>query len=174
VAIPLAIDSQIGYEPMAADRRFFAPADAQRRDSSKTEVSYHEPFWRADGSGPAGDSLAGFGGPTLTIDACTEGKGHAGSSCLCHHPKGPAARRRGQRAESRPQRRQSCVKLATGSAPKGPVAHRLHEQDWSVESYPWRDDQPRTHRVLTEFGGACVSVRESTGQGTERLGVMCG
>jgi len=170
VAIPLAIASQIGYEPMLPIDRFLLHQRMPSGAIVKTSVIYHEPFWRADGL--SGQTASPGSVATLTIDACTE-TGTPGVMCVI--TEGPAARRLGQRAEA--DRKAAVVRELVdrfGDKARSPIGY--HEQDWSVERYSGGGMISHAPTgVLTEFGGA---LREPCGRihwaGTESSAVMCG
>src|SRR6476620_1660002 len=87
VAVPIAIASQIIYEPMLSVDR--SPLH-QRMPSGaiyKINIVYGEPFWRADGL--SGHSAAPGTPAPVTIDACTD---TASPGVLCVIVEGPTAR----------------------------------------------------------------------------------
>jgi monoamine oxidase len=170
VAIPLAIASQIGYEPMLPIDRFLLHQRMPSGAIVKTSVIYDEPFWRADGL--SGQTASPGSVATLTIDACTE-TGTPGVMCVI--TEGPAARRLGQLAEA--DRKAAIVHELVdrfGDKARSPIGY--HEQDWSVERYSGGGMISHAPTgVLTEFGG---TLREPCGRihwaGTESSAVMCG
>jgi monoamine oxidase len=170
VAIPLAIASQIGYEPMLPIDRFLLHQRMPSGAIVKTSVIYHEPFWRADGL--SGQTASPGSVATLTIDGCTE-TGTPGVMCVI--TEGPAARRMGQLAEA--DRKAAVVRELVdrfGDKARSPIGY--HEQDWSVERYSGGGMISHAPTgVLTEFGG---TLREPCGRihwsGRESSAVMCG
>jgi monoamine oxidase len=170
VAIPLAIASQIGYEPILPIDRFLLHQRMPSGAIVKTSVIYDEPFWRADGL--SGQTASPGSVATLTIDACTE-TGTPGVMCVI--AEGPAARRMGQLAEA--DRKAAVVRELVdrfGDKARSPIGY--HEQDWSVERYSGGGMISHAPTgVLTEFGG---TLREPCGRihwaGTESSAVMCG
>jgi monoamine oxidase len=170
VAIPLAIASQIGYEPMLPIDRFLLHQRMPSGAIVKTSVIYHEPFWRADGL--SGQTALPGSVATLTIDACTE-TGTPGVMCVI--TEGPAARRMGQLAEA--DRKAAVVRELVdrfGDKARSPIGY--HEQDWSVERYSGGGMISHAPTgVLTEFGGALREpCRRIHWAGTESSAVMCG
>ena len=95
VAVPLAIASQIDYQPMLPMDRSFLHQRMPSGAIVKISVIYDEPFWRA--AGLSGVSAAPGSLANLTIDACTD-TGTPG--VLCVITEGPAARQLGQLAET--------------------------------------------------------------------------
>jgi len=170
VAIPLAIASQIGYEPTLPIDRFLLHQRMPSGAIVKTSVIYDEPFWRADGL--SGQTASPGSVATLTIDACTE-TGTPGVMCVI--TEGPAARRLGQLAEA--DRKAAIVHELVdrfGDKAGSPIGYR--EQDWSVERYSGGGMISHAPTgVLTEFGR---TLREPCGRihwaGTESSAVMCG
>ena len=142
VAIPLAIASQIGYEPMLpVDRFVSAPADAQRRDRQRSRSSTTSRSGAP--TGLSGQTASPGSLATLTIDACTD-TGTPGVMCVI--TEGPAARRLGRLDEA--ERKAAVV---------GELVDRFGEKAGSPIELPragleyralfrWRDDQPRAHR----------------------------
>ena len=70
VAVPIAIASQILYEPMLPVDRSFLHQRMPSGAIFKINIVYDEPFWRADGL--SGQSAAPGSPATVTIDACTD------------------------------------------------------------------------------------------------------
>ena len=83
VAVPMAIASQIVYEPMLPVERAFLHQRMPTGSIIKTSIVYDEPFWRADGL--SGQSAAPGSPATVTIDACTD-TGNPG--CCARSPRG--------------------------------------------------------------------------------------
>ncbi|WP_040837708.1 flavin monoamine oxidase family protein [Nocardia brevicatena] len=170
VTVPLAIASQIVYEPtLPVDRSMLH----QRMPSGsiiKISVVYDEPFWRADGL--SGQSVAPGSPATITIDACTD-TGRPG--VLCVITEGPIARRIGRLGEA--ERREAVLDALVerfGDKAGSPVDYI--EQDWSTERYSGGGMLSHAPTgVLTQFGPA---LREPCGRihwaGTESSAVMCG
>ena len=128
VAVPIAIASQIHYEPMLSVDRSFLHQRMPSGAVFKINIVYDEPFWRDDGL--TGQSAAPGTPAPVTIDACTD-TGTPG--VLCVIIEGPsrrhlcAARRAALRAHPRRTRR-----AVRGH---GAVAGRLIEQNWTTERY---------------------------------------
>jgi monoamine oxidase len=170
VAVPLAIASQIVYEPMLPTDRFFLHQRMPGGAIVKISVIYDEPFWRANGL--SGQSASPGSLATLTIDACTD-TGTPG--VLCVITEGPAARALGRLGEA--DRKAAIVRELVdrfGAKAGSPVGY--HEQDWTVERYSGGGMISHAPTgVLTEFGRA---LREPCGRiqwaGTESSAVMCG
>lgn len=170
VAVPLAIASQIHYDPMLpADRSFLH----QRMPSGaiiKTAVVYDEPFWRA--AGLSGQSAAPGAPATITIDACTD-TGKPGIMCVI--TEGPVARRLG-RLDADQRRTAILDGLVERFGEKARLAVDYVEQDWSAERYSGGGMLSHAPTgVLTQFGHA---LRPPCGRihwaGTESSAVMCG
>lgn len=170
VAVPLAIASQIIYEPMLPVDRSFLHQRMPLGSVFKIAVIYDEPFWRADGL--SGQSFAPGSPANLTIDSCTD-KGRPG--ILTVITEGPIARRIGQLDES--ARRTAIIAELVGrfgDKARSPVGYI--EQNWSVERYSGGGMISHAPTgVLTQFGHA---LREFCGRihwaGTESSAVMCG
>ena len=88
VAVPLAVATQIEYEPMLPIDRTFLHRRMPSGAVYKISVVYDTAFWRADGL--CGQSAAPGSPATLTIDACTD-TGTPGIMCVI--TEGPAARK---------------------------------------------------------------------------------
>ncbi|AQA21157.1 pyridine nucleotide-disulfide oxidoreductase family protein [Rhodococcus sp. MTM3W5.2] len=170
VAVPLAIASQILYEPMLPVDRSFLHQRMPSGAIFKIAVVYDEPFWRADGL--SGQSAAPGSPATITIDACTDA---ATPGVLCVIVEGPIAREIGRLGEA--ERRKSVLGELTGRfGDKAGAPIDYIEQNWSVERYS--GGAMLSHAptgVLTEFGHA---IREPCGRihwaGTESSAQMCG
>jgi monoamine oxidase len=170
VAVPLAIASQIIYEPMLPVDRSFLHQRMPGGSVIKISVVYDEPFWRADGL--CGQSAAPGTPATLTIDACTD-TGIPG--IMCAITEGPAARQLSRLDED--ERKAAVVgELVDRFGPKAGSPVGYHEQNWTVERYSGGGMISHAPPgVLTEFGHA---LREACGRihwaGTESSAVMCG
>ena len=170
VAVPLAIASQIVYEPMLPVERSFLHQRMPGGSIIKTSVVYDEPFWRTDGL--SGQSAAPGLPATVTIDACTD-TGNPG--VLCVITEGPLARELGHADEA--DRRATVLKdlaVRFGSKAAAPVDYV--EQVWTVERYSGGGMISHAPPgVLTQFGRA---LRPPCGRvhwaGTESSAVMCG
>ncbi len=170
VAVPLAIASQIVYEPMLPMDRSFLHQRMPSGAIFKINVVYDEPFWRTDGL--SGQSAAPGSPATVTIDASTD-KERPG--VLCVIVEGPIARDLGKLDES--ARRTAILGELTkrfGDKAGSPVDYL--EQNWSVERYSGGGMISHAPTgVLTEFGHA---LREPCGRihwaGTESSPVMLG
>jgi monoamine oxidase len=170
VAVPLAIASQIIYEPMLPTDRSFLHQRMPSGAIVKISVVYDEPFWRADGL--CGQSAAPGSLATVTIDACTD----AGTpGILCVVIEGPIARRYERLDES--ERRQGVLDaLVERFGPKAAKPVEYVEQNWTRERYSGGGMLSHAPPgVLTEFGHA---LRTPCGRvhwaGTETSPQMCG
>jgi monoamine oxidase len=170
VAVPIAIASQIIYEPMLPVDRTFLHQRMPLGAVFKIALVYDEPFWRADGL--SGQSFAPGSPANLTIDSCTDA-GRPG--VLTVITEGPEARRIGQLTE--PERRRAVLDAVAerfGDKARSPVDYL--EQNWTVERYSGGGMIAHSPPgVLTEFGPA---LREPCGRlhwaGTESSAVMYG
>ncbi len=170
VAVPLAIASQIIYEPMLPTDRSLLHQRMPSGSIVKISIVYDEPFWRADGL--CGQSAAPGSLATVTIDACTD-TGTPG--ILCVIIEGPTARRYERLDEG--ERRQGVLDALTerfGAKAGKPIEY--HEQNWTRERYSGGGMLSHAPPgVLTEFGHA---LREPCGRihwaGTESSTKMCG
>jgi monoamine oxidase len=170
VAVPLAIASQIIYEPMLPTDRAFLQQRMPSGAIVKISIVYDEPFWRADGL--SGQSAAPGTLASVTIDACSD-SGTPG--ILCVIIEGPTAREYDRMDEA--ERRQAVLDTLVnrfGAKAGKPVDYV--EQNWSRE--PYSGGGMLSHAppgVLTEFGHA---LREPCGRihwaGTESSAKMCG
>ena len=170
VAVPIAIASQIIYEPMLPVDRSFLHQRMPLGAVFKIALVYDAPFWRADGL--SGQSFAPGSPANLTIDSCTD-TGRPG--VLTVITEGPEARRIGQLTE--PERRKAVLDAVAerfGDEALSPVDYV--EQNWTVERYSGGGMIAHSPPgVLTEFGPA---LREPCGRlhwaGTESSAVMYG
>jgi monoamine oxidase len=170
VAVPIAIASQIRYEPMlSVDRELLQ----QRMPSGavyKINIVYDEPFWRADGL--SGQSAAPGTPAPVTIDACTD----AGTpGVLCVIVEGPTAR---DLCPMPADERRTLIldELAHRFGAKARTPIDFIEQNWTTERYSGGGMISHAPPgVLTAFGPA---LREPCGRvhwaGTESSAVMCG
>jgi monoamine oxidase len=170
VAVPIAIASQILYEPMLPVDRSLLQQRMPSGSVHKINIVYDEPFWRADGL--SGQSAAPGTPAQVTIDASTD----AGTpGVLCVIVEGPTARELcGLDATQR--RRLVLGELADrfGAKARSPVDYI--EQNWTTERYSGGGMISHAPPgVLTEFGPA---LRQPCGRvhwaGTESSAVMCG
>ncbi len=170
VAIPLAIASSIGYEPMLPVDRAFLHQRMPSGAVFKISVIYDEPFWRADGL--SGQSAAPGSPATLTIDACTD-TGDPGVMCVI--TEGVEARRLGQLDEA--ERKAAVIaELVDRFGSKASAPLEFHEQNWTTERYSGGGMISHAPTgVLTQFG---YTLREPCGRvhwaGTESSAIMCG
>lgn len=170
VAVPIAIASQIRYEPMLPMDRSFLHQRMPSGAVVKINIVYDEPFWRDDGL--TGQSFAPDSPATLTIDASTD---QPQPGVLCVITEGPAARKLTKMSEA--ERREvvlSAVVERFGDKAASPIEYLA--QDWSVEKYSCGGMLSHAPPgVLTEFGRA---LREPCGRihwaGTESSAVMYG
>jgi len=170
VAVPIAIASQITYEPMLPVDRSFLHQRMPLGAVFKIALVYDEPFWRADGL--SGQSFAPGSPANLTIDSCTD-TGNPG--VLTVITEGPVARQIGQlTADERKKAVLDAVADRFGDKARSPVDYL--EQNWAVERYSGGGMIAHSPPgVLTEFGPA---LREPCGRihwaGTESSAVMYG
>jgi monoamine oxidase len=170
VAVPIAIASQIAYEPMLPMDRAFLHQRMPSGAVFKIALIYDEPFWRADGL--SGQSFAPGSVANLTIDSCTD-TGRPG--VLTVITEGPVARQMTRMPDA--ERRAAVLDAVAerfGAAARTPVDYL--EQNWSVERYSGGGMISHTPPgVLTEFGPA---LRAPCGRihwaGTETSPVMYG
>ncbi|MCW2655049.1 MAG: Amine oxidase [Mycobacterium sp.] len=170
VAVPLAIASQIDYQPMLPVDRSFLHQRMPSGAVFKIAVIYDDPFWRSDGL--TGQSAAPGSPATVTIDACTD-TGRPG--ILNVIVEGPIARELGKLDEAA-RRAAILAELAGRFGAKASSPADYHEQNWSVERYSGGGMLSHAPTgVLTQFGPA---LREPCGRihwaGTESSTVMCG
>ena len=170
VAVPLAIASQIIYEPMLPVDRSFLHQRMPSGAIFKINIVYDEPFWRNDGL--SGQSAAPGSPATVTIDASTDAPR---PGVLCVIVEGPIARQIG-RLDDTERRRVILAELVGrfGDRAASPVDYL--EQNWTTERYSGGGMLSHAPTgVLTEFGPA---LREPCGRihwaGTESSAVMCG
>jgi monoamine oxidase len=170
VAVPIAIASQINYEPMLPVDRSFLHQRMPLGAVFKIAVVYDEPFWRADGL--SGQSFAPGSLANLTIDSCTD-TGTPG--VLTVITEGPVARGLGElTAGERKKAVLDAVAERFGDKARSPIDYL--EQNWAVERYSGGGMIGHAPPgVLTEFGTA---LREPCGRihwaGTESSAVMYG
>ncbi|RUP31492.1 MAG: FAD-dependent oxidoreductase [Mycolicibacterium sp.] len=170
VAVPLAVATQIDYEPVLPVDRMFLHRRMPGGAVYKISIVYETAFWRADGL--CGQSAAPGSPATLTIDACTD-TGTPGIMCVI--TEGPAARRLGLLDPA--ERKAVVVKeLVDRFGPKAASPNSYHEQNWTVERYSGGGMISHAPPgVLTEFGHA---LRTPCGRihwaGTESSAIMCG
>jgi monoamine oxidase len=170
VAVPLAVASQITYEPMLPVDRMFLHQRMPSGAVFKISLVYDTAFWRANGL--CGQSTAPGSPATLTIDACTD-TGVPGVMCVI--TEGPAARRLGSLGAA--DRRAAVIGELLdrfGAKAASPISY--HEQNWTVERFSGGGMISHAPPgVLTEFGHA---LREVCGRihwaGTESSAIMCG
>ena len=170
VAVPIAIASQIVYEPMLPVDRSFLHQRMPLGAVFKIALVYDEPFWRADGL--SGQSFAPGSPANLTIDSCTD-TGRPG--ILTVITEGPVARRIGQLTEA--ERKKAVVDAVAerfGDKARSPIDYV--EQNWSAERYSGGGMIAHAPTgVLTQFGPA---LREPCGRihwaGSESSAVMYG
>jgi monoamine oxidase len=170
VAVPLAIASQIIYEPMLPTDRSFLHQRMPSGSIVKISIVYDEPFWRADGL--CGQSAAPGSLATVTIDACTD---TGAPGILCVIIEGPIARQY-ERLEEGERRQGVLDALVARFGAKAGKPVEYHEQNWTRE--PYSGGGMLSHAppgVLTEFGHA---LRTPCGRvhwaGTETSTKMCG
>ncbi len=170
VAVPIAIASQIHYEPMLSVDRSLLNQRMPGGAVIKVNIVYDEPFWRADGL--SGQSAAPGTPAPVTIDACTD-RGTPG--VLCVIVEGPVARDMCGVDETK-RRDLILTALADRFGAKARSPIDFLEQNWTIERYSGGGMISHAPPgVLTEFGPA---LREPCGRihwaGTESSAVMCG
>ena len=170
VAVPIAIASQILYEPMLPVDRSLLHQRMPSGAIYKINVVYDEPFWRSDGL--SGQSAAPGTPAPVTIDACTD-TGTPG--VLCVIVEGPTARDMCA-FDAAKRRGLVLVELADRFGAKAGSPVDFIEQNWTIERYSGGGMISHAPPgVLTEFGPA---LREPCGRihwaGTESSAVMCG
>jgi monoamine oxidase len=170
VAVPIAIGSQILYEPMLPVDRSFLHQRMPSGAIYKINVLYDEAFWRSDGL--SGQSAAPGTPASVTIDACTD-TGTPG--VLCVIVEGPAARDLCT-LDPTDRRKQVLDELVSRFGAKAGSPVDFVEQNWTIERYSGGGMISHAPPgVLTEFGPA---LREPCGRihwaGTESSAVMCG
>jgi monoamine oxidase len=170
VAVPLAIASQIIYEPMLPVDRSFLHQRMPSGAIYKINIVYDEPFWRGDGL--SGQSAAPGSPATVTIDASTDAPR---PGVLCVIVEGPVARQLGRLDETE-RRRTILAELVGRFGDKAASPVDYIEQCWTTERYSGGGMLSHAPTgVLTEFGHA---LREPCGRihwaGTESSAVMCG
>ena len=170
VAVPIAIASQILYEPMLPVDRSFLHQRMPSGAVYKINIVYDEPFWRNDGL--SGQSAAPGSPATVTIDASTDAPP---PGVLCVIVEGPIARRIGELDEAE-RRRTILAELVGRFGDKAASPLDYIEQCWTTERYSGGGMLSHAPPgVLTEFGPA---LREPCGRihwaGTESSAVMCG
>jgi monoamine oxidase len=170
VAVPIAIASQIHYEPMLPMDRSFLHQRMPLGAVFKIALIYDEPFWRADGL--SGQSFSPGSLANLTIDSCTDA-GRPG--VLTVITEGPVARQMTKLSDAgRKEAVLQAVAERFGDKAMSPIDYL--EQNWSTERYSGGGMISHTPPgVLTEFGPA---LREPCGRihwaGTETSAVMYG
>jgi monoamine oxidase len=170
VAVPLAIASQIIYEPMLPVDRSFLHQRMPSGAIYKINIVYDEPFWRYDGL--SGQSAAPGSPATVTIDASTDAPR---PGVLCVIVEGPIARQLG-RLDADDRRRTILAELVGRFGDKAASPVDYLEQCWTTERYSGGGMLSHAPTgVLTEFGPA---LREPCGRihwaGTESSAIMCG
>jgi monoamine oxidase len=170
VAVPLAIASQIIYEPMLPMDRTFLHQRMPSGAINKINIVYDEPFWRADGL--SGQSAAPGSPATVTIDASTDAPR---PGVLCVIVEGPIARQIGRRDETE-RRRAILAELVGRFGDKAASPVDYLEQNWSIERYSGGGMLSHAPTgVLTQFGPAlrapCDRIHWA---GTESSAIMCG
>jgi monoamine oxidase len=170
VAVPLAIASQIIYEPMLPMDRTFLHQRMPSGAINKINIVYDEPFWRADGL--SGQSAAPGSPATVTIDASTDAPR---PGVLCVIVEGPIARQTGRLDETE-RRRAILAELVGRFGDKAASPVDYLEQNWSIERYSGGGMLSHAPTgVLTQFGPAlrapCDRIHWA---GTESSAIMCG
>ena len=170
VSVPMAIASQIIYEPLLPVDRALLHQRVPSGSIIKCHAIYDEPFWRDDGL--TGQSAAPGTAASVTIDACTH---EQSPGMLCIVNEGPDARRL---SRTDPAERRAAMLAALvnrfGSKAGSPV--EFTQQDWTSERYSGGAMISHTPPgVLTQFG---YVMREPCDRihwaGTETSSVMYG
>jgi monoamine oxidase len=170
VAVPIAIASQILFDPMLPVDRSLLHQRMPTGSIYKINIVYDEPFWRADGL--SGQSAAPGTAAPVTIDACTN-TGSPGVMCVI--VEGPIARGLcGLEPDARRTTVLGALAERFGAKANSPVDYI--EQNWTTERYSGGGMISHAPPgVLTEFGPA---LRTQCGRihwaGTESSAVMCG
>ncbi|WP_319437557.1 flavin monoamine oxidase family protein [Mycobacterium sp. RTGN5] len=170
VAVPIAIASQILYEPMLPVDRSFLHQRMPSGAVVKINIVYDEPFWRKDGL--TGQTFAPGSLANLTIDASTD---QPRPGVMCVITEGPEARRY-SKMDHDERRKEVLAALVERFGEKAATPVAYLDQDWTVERYSGGGMLSHTPPgVLTEFGPA---ITEPCGRihwaGTETSGVMHG
>jgi monoamine oxidase len=170
VAVPLAIASQISYEPMLPVDRSFLHQRMPTGAVLKCHAIYDQPFWRADGL--TGQSAAPGTAAAVTLDACNH---TAELGLLCIINEGRDARKL---TAMDPADRKDAILTALSKrfGDKAGKPIDFTQQDWTVERYSGGGMISHAPPgVLTEFGHA---LRRPCGRihwaGTESSTVMLG
>lgn len=170
VAVPIAIASQIIYEPILPVDRALLHQRMPTGAIIKCHALYDEPFWRNDGL--TGQTAAPGTAAAVTLDACMH---QGGPGVLCIINEGSHARRLSQLA---PADRQAAMldALAERFGPKAKSPFDFTQQDWTAEPYSGGAMISHTPPgVLTQYGHA---LRQPCGRihwaGTETSTVMYG
>lgn len=170
VAVPIAIASQILYEPMLPVDRSFLHQRMPSGAVVKINIVYDEPFWRKDGL--TGQTFAPHTLATLTIDASTDAPR---PGVMCVITEGPEGRRYSKMGPEA-RKREVLDNLVDRFGPQAATPVAYLDQDWTVERYSGGGMLSHCPPgVLTEFGPA---ITEPCGRihwaGTETSGVMHG
>jgi len=170
VAVPIAIASQIIYEPMLPIDRSLLHQRMPSGAIYKINIVYDEPFWRNDGL--SGQSAAPGSPATVTIDASTDAER---PGVLCVIVEGPVAREIAT-LDADERRLTILAELVGRFGDKAASLVDYIEQCWTTERYSGGGMLSHAPPgVLTEFGHA---LRTPCGRihwaGTESSAVMCG
>ena len=170
VAVPIAISSQIIYEPMLPIDRSLLHQRMPSGAIYKINIVYDEPFWRNDGL--SGQSAAPGSPATVTIDASTDAER---PGVLCVIVEGPIAREIAT-LDADERRLTILAELVGRFGDKAASPVDYIEQCWTTERYSGGGMLSHAPPgVLTEFGHA---LRTPCGRihwaGTESSAVMCG
>lgn len=170
VAVPIAIASQILYEPMLPVDRSFLHQRMPSGAVVKINIVYDEPFWRNNGL--TGQTFAPGSLATLTIDASTD---QPRPGVMCVITEGREARTY-SRMDHDARKNEVLAALVERFGDKAATPMAYLDQDWTVERYSGGGMLSHCPPgVLTEFGPA---LREPCGRihwaGTETSSVMCG
>jgi monoamine oxidase len=170
VAVPMAIASQLAFDPMLPVDRSFLHQRMPLGAVIKIGLVYDEPFWRD--AGLSGQSFEPGSPANLTIDSCADS---VPPGILTVISEGPVARGLG-RMDATDRRSVVIDAVASRFGDRARSLVDYVEQDWSTERYSGGGMISHAPPgVLTQFGHA---LREPCGRihwaGTESSAIMHG
>jgi len=170
VAVPMAIASQLAFDPMLPVDRSFLHQRMPLGAVIKIGLVYDEPFWRD--AGLSGQSFEPGSPANLTIDSCADS---VPPGILTVISEGPVARGLG-RMDTTDRRNVIIDAVASRFGDRARSLVDYVEQDWSTERYSGGGMISHAPPgVLTQFGHA---LREPCGRihwaGTESSAIMHG